>query len=252
MRLDKKLVGLALGCFFAFLVWQLPARLVFILLPSTVAQGFGVEGSVWNGRARIINAGGQQLRNTEWDVALSRLFLGQLAMDFKTRWGGGFAEGFASISLLGTLRFIDTRASVDAAILSPLLNVPQLGGQISLDIQELELIDNWPHRLTGNLEIRNLASPLMGSGAADLIGNVEVVFDSGTETDSDTLTGRIRDTGGPIELEGTLLLTPPSNYDLDTRVKARPDAAKSVQDNLQFLGSPEPDGSHIFKFAGSI
>jgi hypothetical protein len=141
---------------------------------------------------------------------------------------------------------------VDAAMVNSLLNLPQLGGQFSLDIQELELVDNWPHRLTGSLDIRNLASPLMGSGAADLIGNIAVIFDSGTETDSGVLTGRIRDTGGPLELQGTLVLTPPANYDLDARVKARPNAAKALKDNLQFLGSPESDGSRIFKFAGSI
>jgi general secretion pathway protein N len=252
MKLNKKLISLGVCLFITFLLWQLPARLVFVLLPANVAQGFGAEGTVWNGRVRIINVAGQQLRNTEWDLALSRLFLGQLAVDFKTRWGGGFAEGFAAVGITGKLTLNNTLASLDAAMLSPMLNIPQLGGQVSLDLKELELVNNWPQTLTGSLEIRNLASPLMGNGSADLIGNVAVSFDAASETNPGTLTGKLSDIGGPLELDGTLTLTAPANYDLDTRVRARPEAAKSIKENLQFLGNPEADGRHVFKIAGSI
>jgi general secretion pathway protein N len=248
----KKLLTLAVACFLVFFVTMLPARVVFAVFMPNSVQGFGVEGSIWKGSARIINVAGQQLRNTEWDLALSRLVIGQLGGDFKTRWGSGFAEGFGSISMAGTIRLSDAQASFDVALLNSLLGIPKVGGQISLQIEDLEVIDSWPRRLSGSGEIRNLSSPLMGNGAADLIGNVAVEFDTATETDTQTITGQIYDTGGPLELKGTILLTPPGNYDLSTRLKTRPDAPKVLQQNLQFLGSPESDGSHIFKLAGSI
>ena len=248
----KKLLTLGIACFLVFFLTMLPARIVFAVFMPNSVQGFGVEGSIWNGRARIINVAGQQLRNTEWNLALSRLALGQIGGNFKTRWGSGFAEGFGSISMTGTLRLRDAQASFDVGLLNALLGIPKIGGQISLKIKDLEVINNWPHLLSGSGEIRNLSSPLMGRGAADLIGNVAVEFDTATETDTQTITGQIQDTGGPLELSGTVLLTPPGNYDLSTRLKTRRDAPKELRDNLQFLGSPESDGSYIFKLAGSI
>lgn len=252
MDIKKRLIGLTAAAFLVFLIALLPARTVFALFMPDSVQGFGVEGSLWNGSARIINVGGQQLRNTEWDLEVSRLLLGQLGGDIKTRWGGGFAEGNASISLTGTVRFSDTQVGLNATTLKPLLGIPDIGGQVSLQIEELILVDTWPTALTGRGEIRNLSSPLMGNGAADLIGNVAIEFDTATETEPDTVTGRISDIGGPLEIRGTLILSAPGNYDLDTRVKARSTAPKSLRENLKFLGSPESDGSHIFKLAGSI
>ena len=249
--LRKLLIACAV-LFALFVIVQFPARVALGWLTPSSVQAFGVSGTVWKGKARIINVAGQQLRNTEWDLALLRVLTGQLGGDFKTRWAGGFAEGFAAVSVTGAVQVRELQAGMDAGMLASLLNTPQLGGQVSVQIDAMQLVDNWPRSLTGKAEIRNLASPLMGRGAADLIGNVVIVFDTATETQPDTVTGLLSDAGGPLELTGTLTLTPPGNYDLDTRIRARPNAPRSITDNLQFLGDPETDGSRIFKLAGSI
>ena len=252
MVLKRKLITLGACVFAVFLVSQLPARLLFIAIPDTVAQGFGAEGTIWNGKVRIINVAGLQLRNTEWNLAVSRLLLGQLAMNYKTRWGGGFAEGFAAASITGNLSFADTLASLNVAALSPLLNMPRLGGQLSLNLKQLELVDNWPRSINGELEIRNLSAQLLESGQTDMIGNLAVSFDGTTNVDETGVTGILRDTGGPLELDGTIVLSAPSAYEINTRVRARPDAPKSTRDSLRFLGAPESDGRYIFNLAGSI
>ncbi|MGI9292208.1 MAG: type II secretion system protein N, partial [Gammaproteobacteria bacterium] len=224
---------------------------VFLLIPAHIAQGFGAEGTVWNGRVRIINAGGQQLRNTEWNIALSRMLIGQLGIDFKTRWSGGFAEGFAATGITGKLVFKNTMASMDIGMLSQMMNIPQLGGQASLNLSEAVIVNNWPSTLNGELEIRNLTSSLIGSGSAELLGNVAVSFDGVTDEDG-SLNGMLRDTGGPLELNGTLSLSPPSNYVVDAGVKARPQAGKNLQNSLQFIGQRDPDGRYPFSLAGSL
>jgi len=252
MRPDLKFVGVGLACFLFFLIAFFPARAGFALFAPDTVSGFGFSGSIWNGSARLINAGGQQLRNTEWDIALTQLMLGRIGGDFKTRWNGGFAEGFGTISVAGTLRLSETRASVDAAALQMVAGAPALGGQITLQINELKLDDNWPSHLIGQAAVTNLSSSMMGRGAAELIGNFEVYFDSTQEIDPNVLTGNISDTGGPLELTGTLQVEAPANYTLKTRLKARPDAPASLERNLEFLGSPEADGSRLFQFAGSL
>jgi general secretion pathway protein N len=253
MRLNLKLAGLGLACFLILLISLFPARAGFALFAPDSVSGFGFSGTIWNGGAKVIDVGGQQLRNTEWDMALTRLLLGRLGGDIKTRWNNGFAEGFGTISLGGTIRLSEFKASIDAATLQTAVGTPSLGGQISLQIKELKLSNNWPRYLIGRAEIVNLSSPLMGRGEAALIGNFAVEFDSTLELEpGKSLSGKISDTGGPLELTGTLLLEAPANYTLKTRLKARPGAASSLEQNLEFLGTPEADGARLFQFAGSL
>ena len=236
----------------ALLLVSFPARLAFGLFAPQGVTGFGIGGTIWQGNARIISINGQQFRNTEWDIAVFRLLLGQLGGDFKTRWAGGFLEGSGTISIGGTLELTDTVGSFNAASLEPLLGIPQVGGQVSMQVSQFEAHDNWPYKLIGTVEIRNFSSPLMGAGAADVIGNIALDFDTATETNSDTITGKLTDVGGPLEIKGTLLLTPPGNYNLKARIKARPNAPEALYKNLEFLGQPEADGMRIFQIAGSI
>jgi hypothetical protein len=252
VTLDRKMLVAGAVCFLLFFIAMFPARTLFaVALPDSV-QGFGVEGSIWNGSARIINVAGQQLRNTEWNLAIARVLLGQFGGDIKTRWGGGFAEGFATVSLGGTLRLTDAQTAFDAGMLRSMLNTPEMRGQVSLDIQELEVVDNWPRRLTGKGEIRNFSSPLMGRGTDEIVSNISIEFDSSTETEEGTVTGRISDAGGPLEIKGTLQLKSPGSYELNTRVKARPDAPRAIRVNLRFLGEPDAEGNYTFKLEGSV
>jgi hypothetical protein len=252
MEKYKKPVGLGLVLVLLFAIRMFPAHVAFAIATPDEVTGFGINGSVWQGSARIINANGQQFRNTEWNLALSRLFIGQFGGDFKTRWGDGFLEGFGTINLLGTIALADARANFNATSLESLLGIPRVGGQVSLKLEELQVKNDWPHRLVGSSEIRNFSSPLMGRGKADIIGNISLDFDTGTETNVNAISGKLADLGGPLELKGTILLRPPGSYTLKVRVKARDSAPEALKRNLEFLGAPESDGMRIFQLAGSI
>lgn len=244
------LTGLALLGVFTVILF--PARTAVGWFAPADVSVFGVSGTVWEGRARIIRIGNMQLRNSEWDLSILRLFTGRLAGDFKTRWSGGFMEGFGSIGVSGTVSLRDATLSMDISMLDNLMGVGNIGGQLSARLAELELMDNWPQRLVGTGEVRNLTSAMMGQGRPQTLGSIGFNFDTSTETDSEVVTGQLRDTGGPLELSGTLVLTPPGNYELKTRIKARPGAAPALLNNLSFLGAADPDGSRLFQLAGSI
>jgi len=252
MQQHRKLISLGLTCFLFFLITLFPARAGFMLLAPAGIQGFGFEGTLWQGSVRVLNVAGQQLRNTEWSLSIPGLFAGRIGGDFKTRWGSGFAEGNGSISLMGTVRLSEARAGFAAAMLGQSFGAPDLGGQVNLQIDTLQLSDNWPKQLIGTANINNLSSPLLGRGSAGQIGNYTVSFDSSTATDPDLLTGTITDNGGPLEVSGELALRAPGDYELETRIKPRSSAPEKMQKNLEFLGPPEADGTRIFEFAGSI
>lgn len=235
-----------------FLLGRFPAATALAWFAPDGVGAFGVSGTVWNGKAKVISAGSLQFRNTEWDITLSQLLLGRFGGDIDTRWGGGFLDANGSISIGGTVRLSDVKGSFDIGQLNALLGNAGVGGTATLDMQEIRLEDNWPVYVVGNGRLTNLTSELMGRGAAQLIGDIGFRFDSLTETAPDTVTGLLEDAGGPLELNGTLVLTPPANYEIKARVKARASAADSLRRNLNFLGQPEPDGARIFQLAGSL
>lgn len=253
MGAQKRLIGLGAACFVLFVIAFFPARAAFSLLPGEISA-FGVNGTLWSGSARIINVSGQQLRNTEWNLTLPRLLLGQLGGEFKTRWPGGFLEGTGSISLFGNISLSETTANFDAAMLKSAFNLPDVRGQVSVQLQELALnsLEEWPAIVIGTAEIRNLSSQLMGRGAAAEIGSVAITFDTTTDTDDSVINGAIEDIGGPVAATGNLMLTKPVSYALKVRIRARDEASAALKQNLEFLGPVESDGNRVFQLAGSI
>jgi general secretion pathway protein N len=252
MRVPVKFIGIAAGFFLLFLLLLLPARAGFWLFAPAGVSGFGFAGTVWNGSVQLVRAPNLQLVNTQWDLAALRLPIGQLAGDIETNWNGGFVEGFAAISLGGNITLRNTKATFDATALQPVLNSVPVNGQVSINVKRLKLNDNWPVYVVGEAEVRNLSSTMLGTGADGLLGDFVLSFDSTTETDEDSATGKISDAGGPLEVSGELLLTQPSQYALKVRVKARDEASIAMRRNLEFLGQPEGDGARIFQLAGSI
>jgi hypothetical protein len=252
MRLDRKAAGFVVACFIVFLLVFFPARAGFWLFAPAGVSGFGFAGTLWNGSSQIIRTENLQLRDTKWDLALLRLFLGQLAGDIETRWNGGFLEGFAALSVSGEVTLRDVRATLDASALQAAFNTPPMSGQLNVTVTKLDLRDRWPQYLVANGEISNLSSTMLGSGGDAMLGSFAVSFDTTTETEVGTVTGKITDTGGPLEVNGALLLTPPAEYSLKVRVKARDETSLALRRNLDFLGQPEADGTRIFQLAGSI
>jgi general secretion pathway protein N len=251
MMNPRLLAGLGLACFVLFALAQFPASAAFALLAPAGISGFGFSGTIWRGTAGVIDLPGLQLRSTEWDLAGMRLLTGQLGGRFKTRWDGGFADGYAARSLLGNLVVADTQANFTAASLTRAAGLPVVDGQITFAIERLELDGTWPDHVVGRVDAKELASSLIGAGSAGALGNATAAFDSSAETEPDTVTGQISDTGGPLELSGTLVLTRPSDYRLSVRVKPRASASAELQQNLRFLGQPDASGSYPFELSGS-
>ncbi len=252
MKNPRHLAGLGVVCVLLFAISLFPARLAFQLLAPDGISAFGLRGTVWKGSADVIDLPGLQLRNTEWDLAGWRLLTGQLGADFKSRWNGGFAEGYAATSIFTDLLLNDTQANLTGAWLSAMAGLPDITGQIAITIDQLELDEMWPEQLIGIMRIQDLSSTLIGAGGDGLLGNVVAEFDGADDAEAEIVTGRIRDDGGPLELDGTLTLQKPANYSLSVTVKPRASAAAALRQNLQFLGSADANGAYLFELGGSL
>ena len=251
MTAPRKLAGFGLICFICFAVVSCPARVPFLLVDPSLVKASGVRDTLWSGSAAQIDVAGTLLSNTQWNLDLSRLLLGQIGGDIETRWDGGFASGFMTSSVLGTIRAKNVDVNLQAAWVAGITGMPGLDGQVNVVLDKLTVTEQWPRELVGVIKIANLSSTLLGSGAAGQLGNIKVDFEPAKEN-SDAITGIIRDEGGPLELNGTLVLTRPNNYSIDVQLKARPSASRMLQQNMFVLGSPDSNGAYTFQLAGSF
>jgi hypothetical protein len=65
--------------------------------------------------------------------------------------------------------------------------------------------------------------------------------------------GQLRDLGGgPLAVQGTLRLTPEPGFDLEGLVAVRAGASPELARDIQFLGSPDPQGRRPFSLAATF
>jgi len=98
--------------------------------------------------------------------------------------------------------------------------------------------------LKGTLEANNLVDR---SGYVTPIGSYAVTFPGGGPQP----TGNVQDTGGPLAVAGTLVLTSQPGYDLSTYVTPRPSATQPLINAIEFLGSPDAQGRRQFAMQGT-
>jgi hypothetical protein len=99
-------------------------------------------------------------------------------------------------------------------------------------------------RLEGHIEASDLVDR---SGYVTPLGNFSVTFPGGTPQP----TGDLRDVGGPLAVQGKLVLTPQPGYDLSGYVTPRPSANQALVNAIAFLGSPDAQGRRQFALSGT-
>jgi hypothetical protein len=127
-----------------------------------------------------------------------------------------------------------------------------MAGQVKVDIDTLTLADNWPQEIVAVVRVESLSSTLIAPGRDGLLGNAIAEFDSAQETEDGVVTGIIRDEGGPLGLDGKLILTQPNTYSLSVLVKDNAEASDMLRQNLLFLGSANADGARLFELSGNF
>src|SRR5262245_42983650 len=105
------LVALGTGAFVVFALWTLPARIALGWLAPDDMSTAGVSGTLWKGRAEVVQLRDTLLGGVEWDLNMLALFTGRLSADVKLKRTDGFAQT-TMILRPGELRFAPLTASV--------------------------------------------------------------------------------------------------------------------------------------------
>lgn len=245
MKRTLTVIALVIVAFAAIVLARLPASW---LLPAggTDFSCASVDGSLWNGYCSGLEVRGTALGDLTWQLRPSRLLLGKLAAHVDVEHPPTTSvQGDVEFGLGGTVVARDLTASLP---LDPKLlpgAPPTLSGTLHVDLTIARVTRNGVvERLEGRIEASDLVDH---SGYVTPLGNFLVTFPAGTPQP----TGDVQDAGGPLAVQGKLVLTPQPGYDLSGYVTPRQSATQALINAIQFLGSPDAQGRRQFALSGT-
>jgi general secretion pathway protein N len=247
MKQPWPLLALGVGAFLILALVTLPASVVLSLVHPANITLSGISGTIWNGRAQAVRSGTMHLGSVDWGLNVLSLFTGKLSADVKVARTDGFAQGSVAAGAGGiTLRKFN--ASLPIGALPP--NIVRGGwtGTLNLKLAELALDNAWPVTLSGTIEVADLVGPANRPAA---LGGYKVVFPEGAAK-SDTLTGTLTDTGGPLAVNGTVQLKKDRSYLVSGLIATRPNAPSDMARTLEILGEPDAQGRRQFSIEGTM
>lgn len=249
MKRGLTLALLGVLAFLVLLVATLPARVLLDRIPNVEATGVG--GSIWSGHAEMLSVQGFALGRTQWHLFALPLLRGRLEVDATISPLDGNGSARCVIGLSQSVRCSRVMANLPLQFL-PVNSLPQgWTGRINANFTQLDIERGWPTGARGQLEVLDLARP--AGGKASAFGSYRLVLPAPDVGAGDgALIGALQDAGGPLNVIGTLRLSPDRTYTIDGHVAARNDAPPDIARSLEYLGTPDAQGRREFSLAGSL
>jgi general secretion pathway protein N len=242
------LIALGVGAFVIFALVTLPASVVLSRLGSAGVSASGVSGSIWKGKAQVLQVSGVNVGSVEWDLHVLPLFTLHLNADVKVSRVDGFASTELSVGPGGKVTLEGLAASLPLSA----INNPQLrgwNGQLNAKFARLTLDKGWPTEVDGTLDAVDVMGPPRKPAN---VGSYRVVFDPAAST-PEMLQGAVSDAGdGPLQITGTIKLKADRSYELDTFLATKPNTPQNLARSLEILGPPDAQGRRQFSAAGTL
>ncbi len=240
------LAAVGVAVYLAVLIATVPAALVWRLAAPAEAQAAGIEGTAWRGGASSAIIAGFRLTDLRWSLQPLELLRGRLGVRFDTRLDTGFARGQLAVSARGQRIWVrDVEAALALQPLAAAAGYRGVAGALSIDIEQLLLVDEWPDRAQARIGIGQLVISDLGRAS---LGDYEVDF-AGADG---RIQGALSDSGGPLEVRATLQLEPDRSYELQGLVQPRPQAEQGLRDIIEMLGAADAAGMRSFGVAGRL
>ncbi|CAN5157090.1 N/A [soil metagenome] len=235
--------------FLCFLVVLLPARLVYEWAAPDDLRAWFIDGTVFNGSAEEVVVGGFRVGRTRWQLKPVGLLIGRVSFELRARPEEGAIEADVALGV-GRVWINDLDATLPLSVAQGLLPIPEVRGDLGLQFDLIRLRDGWPERMVGIVTVDDV---VLTQPSVQPVGSYRATFEDSATVPGDALQGAFRDTGGPLEVQGTLVLNADRTYLVEGRVLARDDAPPAFHDSLQYmLGAAGADGRRRFSFSGSL
>lgn len=199
----------------------------------------GLSGSVFEGEAAAVSVGGRIVgRPLHWSFSPWSLVSAKLGYRIAGTLDGLTYEGRVAKSLSGATIIDAMQASGSLRGLLALSGdggLP-LDGDVTADVDTLTLVDQFPKRATATVSVGRLRMAFgpQPQSLGDFVLDVK--------TEADVIVARVSPTAGPLDVGGELRLMADRSYEVDLKVKARPEAPAEVQNLVRTLGQPDTDG----------
>lgn len=241
-------VVLGLVAYLAFAVVTLPASVV---VPRVQPEGVtvaGLDGTIWNGSAQVLQVGGAHLGTMSWKLHPLALLAMRASADVTLKRTDGFAQGGVSASG-SQVELTDFTASMPIAALPPQMAPGGWTGSVNAKLAALTLFDGWPIAANGTIDLVNLTGPARRPAN---LGSFQLKFPVETK-DANSLAGTVNDVEGPIQIAGRVhLKSTDRSYLLEGLVATKPDAPAEFGRTLEFLGPPDAQGRRQFSLSGTM
>jgi hypothetical protein len=218
-------------------VFVLPASLITHFFPAQVhAEDF--SGSLLHGAAGRLKVNAREAGAIEW--RLHPLSLLRLAMVADVHW---VKVGFV---IDATVEFgVRSVAAHDIKGGGPIENLGDLGlaagwkGSANLAFAEAKSDFRKLDSAVGKIAVANLSAADIAAG--DDLGSYELQLAAGAVAPDGTITANLTDTGGPVEVQAQILVSPAARTGmLSGTLKERPEASSSLYNQLNNLAQLRP------------
>jgi len=247
MRRQRLLIAAGIAAFLVFLVALVPANLLGRWLPPGIAVA-GLDGTIWSGHASTVSVQGRTIGAADWSCRPWRLLLLEWSCRVLLRPPGGMLSAALSGGFDGEMQARELAGSLPIAFLEGIVTPVGWTGLLELDVARARIARGLPLDAEGRLFVRGLKAP--GPGGA-MLGDFELVIGEGA-VGTGTLTGRLRDLGGPLRVRGTIELKDDRSYFVSGEVAPGPGAGDAIFNTLAFLGPPDTSGRRPFTIEGTL
>lgn len=217
------------------LVATFPARLALAWFAPPQLRAWGVEGTVWQGRAAEFVLEERSLGALFWNARPVRLLMLDPTWDLELRQQDGYARARVSFSPAGRRQtFTDLDASLELSALPPAVVPIGVAGQARLSLERLVIERGWPLEISGRATVSELELP----GVVVILGPFEFLFPERSEIPL----AEIRSQGGPLDVDGRIELPARGQWNFDAYLALGENPPRELVEGLPFVGQDEGDG----------
>ena len=222
-----------------------PARVAVHWFAPEQVQMNGISGSIWSGEVTEGTVGGVYFSDLSWKFKPLRLFLGKVAVDANLNTKAGRVSSTASVGITGVVRLTDLNGNLVLSAIHPGFRSNRIDGTVRVNMDYLELQNGFPSDALGAIDVANLVAGVLGP---DSLGN----FHADITTSEAGIVAAVTDAEASITLNGNIVLSPNRDYQFIGNIGATGATPPAMRQNLRFLGTPDENGQHAFRFEGSL
>jgi general secretion pathway protein N len=233
MARAKRLIAVGVVALVLGLIATFPARIAYQWFAPEELALSGISGSIWNGAATQVSAGGLYLSELTWRFRPLSLFSLKAGYAISGRLPSGFVESDIAFGPGGRV------------YLDPLLPLTGIEGDVSVQFRRLAFAGGFPVSADGSVSISGLVLRALAPSA---LGDFRAVF----QTNDGVISAVVEDASGVLDVNGNLVLQSDRTYSFVGQVAPNANAPAAVVEQLRFLGSPDQQGRREFRFEGSL